>query len=137
MKLIDLNDTRFHRRLRFSAIVIVSQMLLIALSLAWGIYLLSIARNGGVLSVENNPWILYGEIFATVLIIQFALVVIAMELLRLRSRRARDDRGPYQSRRTADNNQFEPTIRTDSVGKQVDEEMPSGTIIRNKGISKN
>jgi len=43
------------------AIVIVSQILLIALSLAWGIYLITIAMNGGVLSVENNPWVYSGR----------------------------------------------------------------------------
>ena len=62
-------------------------MLLIALSLAWGIYLILIARNGGVLSIENNPWILYGEIVATFLIIQFALIVIGMEMYRMKVKR--------------------------------------------------
>lgn len=80
-------DIRINRRVRYSAIVIVSQMLLIALALAWGIYLILIARNGGVLSIENNPWILYGEIVATFLIIQFALIVIGMELYRMKVRR--------------------------------------------------
>ena len=87
-------DARFNRRIRFSAVVIVSQMLLIALSLAWGIYLILIARNGGVLSIENNPWILYAEIVATFFIIQFALIVVGLELYRLRVRRHNESTEP-------------------------------------------
>ena len=84
---MDTQNAQINRRIRFSAVVIVSQILLIALSLAWGIYLITIAMNGGVLSVENNPWVLFGEIFATFLIIQFAMVVIFLELYRMRVRR--------------------------------------------------
>ena len=83
-----MNDPRFKRRLRFSILVLVSQFLLIALSLAWGVYLILIARNGGIISVENQPWILYGEIIATFIILLFAITVIFVELYRLRVRRS-------------------------------------------------
>ncbi len=78
------------RRLRFAMIVIVSQLLLIALAIAWGVHLILIVQNGGVLSIETNPWILYGEIFATVLIIMFALVVVVLEFKRMITKRKSD-----------------------------------------------
>lgn len=78
------------RRLRFAMIVIVSQLLLIALAVAWGVHLILIVQNGGVLSIETNPWILYGEIFATVLIIMFAIVVVVFEFMRMVAKRQND-----------------------------------------------
>ncbi|PPD57812.1 hypothetical protein JP09_008755 [Dehalogenimonas etheniformans] len=85
-------DPRSRRRVRFSLIVIISQALLIALAVAWGIYLIAISANGGsIISTETNKTILWGEIIATGLIIIFSIVVIVMELNRLFARR-RDDR---------------------------------------------
>ena len=80
----------FGRRLRFTMLVLVSQLLLIALAIAWGIQLILIALKGGVLSVETNPWILYGEIIATVFIIIFAIVVVVFEFRRMMARRQSD-----------------------------------------------
>jgi ABC-type nickel/cobalt efflux system permease component RcnA len=77
----------FKRRLRFSLIVLVSQMLLMALAIAWGVNLILIAQHGGLYSIETNPLVLYGEIAATVLIIIFACVVIYLEIVRMRSKR--------------------------------------------------
>ena len=82
-----MSDLRYKRRLRFSILVLASQFFLIALALAWGIYLVLIAQNGGIISVENQPWILYGEIAATFTIIIFAILVIFVEFYRLRVRR--------------------------------------------------
>ena len=75
------------RRLRFSLIILVSQMLLAALAIGWGVNLILIAQYGGLYSIETNPLILYGEIAATVLIIFFAFFVIYLEIVRMRSRR--------------------------------------------------
>ncbi len=78
------------RRLRFAVIVVVSQLLLIALAIAWGILLILIAQRGGVLSIETNPWILYGELVSTVFIIIFAVVVVFFEFKRMLARRQSD-----------------------------------------------
>jgi len=84
-------EPRSRRRIRFSLAVIISQALLIALAVAWGIYLLVISQNGGsVISTETNKVILYGEIIATGLIIVFSIVVIFMELNRLFAKRRGD-----------------------------------------------
>ena len=40
--------------------------------------------------MEANPWVLYGEIAATVLIILFAFVVIYFEVMRMRAKRRSD-----------------------------------------------
>ena len=80
----------FGRRLRFTLIILVSQLLLIALAIAWGVNLILIAQHGGLYSMEANPWVLYGEIAATVLIIIFAFVVIYFEVMRMRSKRRSD-----------------------------------------------
>ena len=71
-------------------IVVVSQLLLIGLAIAWGIQLILIALKGVVLSIETNPWILYGEIVATVFIILFAMVVVVFEFKRMMARRQSD-----------------------------------------------
>ncbi len=79
---------RFHkRRLRFSLIILISQFLLIALAIGWGINLILIAVHGRVYSVEANPLILYAEIATICLIILFAFFVIYLEIVRMRSRR--------------------------------------------------
>jgi membrane protein implicated in regulation of membrane protease activity len=80
----------FGRRLRFTLVVLVSQVLLITLAIAWGIHLILIAQNGGVYSIEANPWVLYGEIAATVLIILFAIAVVCLEFIRMKTRRQSD-----------------------------------------------
>jgi uncharacterized membrane protein YcjF (UPF0283 family) len=80
----------FGRRLRFTLVVLVSQLLLIALAIAWGIHLILIAQNGGVYSIEANLWVLYGEIAATVLIRLFALAIVCLEFIRMKSRRRSD-----------------------------------------------
>jgi heme/copper-type cytochrome/quinol oxidase subunit 2 len=71
--------------------VLVSQLLLIALALAWAIHMTLIAANGAVYFVESNSLILWIEIIATILISLFGVAVFAIQLYRLGERRASDD----------------------------------------------
>jgi hypothetical protein len=80
------------RRLRFALVVLVSQLLLIALAVAWAIHMIIIAAKGRVLFVENNPFILWLEIIGSLLIIVFGTVVFAMQLRRLGERRRGEQR---------------------------------------------
>ncbi|MHC4180041.1 MAG: hypothetical protein ACYSWU_21260 [Planctomycetota bacterium] len=82
----------WRRRLRFAVVVVISQMLLIALALAWLVHMIIIAVKGAVFFVEQNPAILWTEIIATVFIIAFAGWVFAGQLRRLGERRGSDDR---------------------------------------------
>jgi len=75
------------RRLRFAMVVVVSQILLIAVSFAWLLHMALIAIYGSVSFVEENPAILWGELVATVIIIMFAAYVLVLQILRLRERR--------------------------------------------------
>lgn len=84
---MDQQSIRSRRRLRFSLIILVSQLLLVALAIGWGIILILIAQHGGVYSIEANPLVLYSEIVAIFLIILFAFFVIYLEVIRMRSRR--------------------------------------------------
>lgn len=80
------------RRLRFAVLVVISQLLLIALAIAWLIFMIIIAVNGSVYFVERNPVIRWLEVAAAVLIILFATGVFITQLRRLRERRQGDDR---------------------------------------------
>ena len=79
------------RRLKFTILVLVSQLLLIALALAWAIHMTLIATNGAVYFVETNPLILWIEIIATVLISMFGTAVFAIQVYRLGERRRSDE----------------------------------------------
>jgi uncharacterized membrane protein YcjF (UPF0283 family) len=105
----------FGRRLRYSLIILVSQMLLIALAIAWGINLILIAQHGHVYSIESNPWILYGEIVATVLIILFAFVVIYFEIVRMRQKRSSDRRKADLGQHESESTVADGTISTDEL----------------------
>jgi len=80
------------RRLRFAVLVVISQLLLIALATAWLIFMIIIAVEGSVHFVERNPFILWIEVAATILIILFAVGVFVAQLKRLGERRRDDDR---------------------------------------------
>ncbi len=82
----------FGRRLRFAILVLISQVLLIAMAIAWVVQMSLIARNGAVYFIEANPWILWGEIIATALITLFATAVFSLQLYRLGERRGADRR---------------------------------------------
>ena len=79
------------RRLRFTLIVLISQLLLIALSLAWLLHMAIIAIYGRVYFVEDNSVILWLEITATILISVFGICVFITQLRRLNERRRNDD----------------------------------------------
>ena len=93
-----LSSPRPIRRLRFALIVLTSQLLLIALALAWAVHMIIVAANGRVYFVEDNTAILWLEIAVTVLISFFGITVFIMQLHRLSERRRngetrRDRRG--------------------------------------------
>jgi membrane protein YdbS with pleckstrin-like domain len=80
------------RRLRSTALVLVSQMLLVALAFAWLLQMIIIARDGSAYFIENNKYILYGEIAVSLIIIIFGVFVIITQISRLGERRAEDRR---------------------------------------------
>jgi membrane protein YdbS with pleckstrin-like domain len=86
------------RRLRSTTIVLISQMLLVALAFAWMLQMIIIAREGSAYFIENNNWILYGEIAVICLIILFAVYVLIIQIRRLGERRE-TDRMPGDRRR--------------------------------------
>ena len=83
------------RRLRFSTLVIITQMLLVALAVAWLIHMVTIALTGSIYFVENNNFILWAEIVVSILIILFAIYVLIVQLKRLEERRS-TDRNPSE-----------------------------------------
>lgn len=80
------------RRLRFAVLVVISQLLLIALAIAWLIHMIIIAVSGSIYFVERNSFILWTEVTATILIILFATGVLITQLRRLGERRRKDER---------------------------------------------
>lgn len=80
------------RRLGFAVVVVISQLLLIALAIAWLIFMVIIAVNGSVYFVERNLFVRWLEVAAVVLIILFATGVFITQLKRLGERRRDDDR---------------------------------------------
>ena len=85
------------RRLSFAIVVLISQLLLISLAVAWLVHMVLIVMNGSVSFVENNPLILWGEITAIVLITVFAVGVLVLQIIRLGERR-RGDRSDRDNR---------------------------------------
>jgi len=69
-----------------------SQLLLIALGIAWIVHMVLIAKNGKIYFIEENPAILLAEIAGTVLITLFATAVFAIQIYRLGERRRGDDK---------------------------------------------
>ena len=80
------------RRLRFAIVVLISQLLLIALTISWIVHMVIIAVNGSAYFVETNPLILWGEIAVMVLITLFAVGVFAIQISRLGERRRNEDK---------------------------------------------
>jgi uncharacterized BrkB/YihY/UPF0761 family membrane protein len=89
----------FGRRLKFTILVLISQLLLIALAMAWVVHMVLIAKNGAVYFVEGNSTILWAEIGITTLITLFATAVFAIEVYRLGERRKGDERRGIIARR--------------------------------------
>ena len=82
------------RRLKFTSVVLISQILLIALAIAWLIHMIVIAIYGAVYFIEREPIMLWIEISASALITLFAIFVLVMQIRRLGERR-RHDRDTY------------------------------------------
>jgi membrane protein implicated in regulation of membrane protease activity len=78
------------RRLRFSLLILVSQILLIALAITWLVHMVIIAISGSAYFVENNPLILWAEITISVFITLFAIYLLIIQIQRLGERRGAD-----------------------------------------------
>jgi ABC-type nickel/cobalt efflux system permease component RcnA len=88
------NDTKnpMQRRLRFSLLILVSQLMLVAVAVSWLVHMVIIAINGSVYFVENNQFILWSEITISALIIIFAIFILVSQFRRLGERRPDDRR---------------------------------------------
>lgn len=84
------NKFSMRRRLKFTTLVLISQMLLIALAIAWLVQMVTIAIAGSAYFVENNPFILWGEIAVSIFIAIFAICILVMQIRRLGERRGTD-----------------------------------------------
>ena len=80
------------RRLRFSVLILISQILLVALAISWIVHMAIIAVNGSVYFVEDNPFILWAEIGVSILITVFAIYILIGQITRLGERRGDDGR---------------------------------------------
>lgn len=80
------------RRLKLTSLVLISQMLLIALAIAWLVHMTIIAVYGAIYFIERNPLILWAEIGAAAVITIFGIYVLVTQIQRLGERR-RVDRG--------------------------------------------
>jgi hypothetical protein len=78
------------RRLRFSLLIVVSQILLVSLAISWLVHMVIIAIRGSAYFVENNPLILWTEITVTILITLFAIYILVLQIQRLGERRGAD-----------------------------------------------
>jgi hypothetical protein len=78
------------RRLKSTALVLISQMLLIALAFAYLLQMVIIAKKGAAYFIEQNKVILYGEITGVAIILIFAVYVLVTEIRRLGERRGVD-----------------------------------------------
>jgi ABC-type nickel/cobalt efflux system permease component RcnA len=96
-----MNDKKspMQRRLRFSLLVLISQILLVALAISWLVHMVTIAVCGSAYFVENNRLILWSEIALTILITMYALYILIGQIQRLGERR-----GDERNRRADDQN---------------------------------
>jgi ABC-type nickel/cobalt efflux system permease component RcnA len=78
------------RRLFLSIATVISQILLIALAVAWFVHMVLIELYGSVYFVERVPAILWTEIVSTILIVIFAFFVLVLQIKRLGERRGND-----------------------------------------------
>lgn len=82
----------FNRRLKFTLLVLLAQLLLLALAVSWLVHMVLIAKNGKIYFVESNSMVLYGEIAATAIITIFSIIIFVVQLRRLGERRREDSR---------------------------------------------
>jgi len=78
------------RRLKFSLLILASQLLLIGLAISWVVHMVIIAIRGSAYFVESNPLVLWAEIIISVLITLFAICLFVMQIQRLSERRQID-----------------------------------------------
>ncbi|HEY98247.1 MAG TPA: hypothetical protein G4O16_08745 [Dehalococcoidia bacterium] len=78
------------RRLKFTTVVLISQMLLIALAIAWLVHMIVIAAYGAVYFIQRDPLVLWIEISASLIITLFAVFVLILQIKRLGERRRND-----------------------------------------------
>jgi ABC-type nickel/cobalt efflux system permease component RcnA len=95
---MDDRKAPMQRRLRFSLLVLVSQMLLVALAISWLVHMVIIAVSGSVYFVENNHLILWAEITVSVLITLFAIYILVVQVQRLGERRGAERRATDRNR---------------------------------------
>ena len=86
----DNKPLSMRRRLKFTTVVLVSQMLLIALAIAWLVHMIVIAAYGAVYFIERDTLVLWIEISASLVITLFAIFVLTMQIRRLSERRRND-----------------------------------------------
>ena len=80
------------RRLKNAALILISQLLLFALAVAWLIHMSLIAAYGSINFVEHNSLILWTEISVSAAIMIFAIFVLVNQIKRLGERRSADRR---------------------------------------------
>lgn len=80
----------FGRRVRFAVFVLASQLLLIGLAVVMFIQLMLIASHGEVQFIERSPTVLTTEIFLTLVVGSFGILVFVIQLRRLREKRSAD-----------------------------------------------
>ena len=95
----EMSKVSFNRRLRFAIVVIISQLLLAALGIAWVIHMILIWKHGVVQFIEENPVILLAEIVMTILITLLAITVLVIQIHRLGERRSNDKRRGHEDNR--------------------------------------
>ena len=87
---MDDKTRAMQRRLRFSLLILLSQMLLIALAISWLVHMVIIAISGSAFFVERNPLILWSEITISIFITLFAIYILVVQIRRLGERRGAD-----------------------------------------------
>lgn len=100
-----------NRRLRFSIVVVISQLLLIALAISWFIHMVLIQVNGSVYFIEKEPIILWAEIIITVMIITFSSFVLVAQIKRLGEKRQTDRRAEYVVSEKSNRSYYKPSQR--------------------------
>jgi hypothetical protein len=103
MNTIINNNAPMQRRLKFSLLVLISQILLIAMAISWLVDMIIIAVSGSVYFVENNHAILWAEIIMSTLITVFAICILLIQIKKMGERRSNDrrrgtDTTPYPGR---------------------------------------
>lgn len=85
-----IDKLTMRRRLKSAALVLISQMLLVALAFAWLVHMAIIAAFGSISFIEDNAFILWGEIIASGIIMGFAVYVLVSQIKRLGEKRSGD-----------------------------------------------